>query len=297
MEWMQVKSEGCKRNIHNRISIFRVCIILIAILAFSGYSIASSSEIIFSFGLVADIHYAERPDEPDRPRYYQTTLDNLREAVEIFNTNDLDFVVSLGDSITESRNKETTLTWLRRMDAELSKFEGDIHYVIGNHDIVDITRNEFIENTSGAVKQANYFFDKDGYRFIVIDANWEPRWTVHDAVVMWLEEILYEAKDKGYQAVVFVHQPLDNRVLPVHGVKNADQVRTIFEEVGNVFAVFQGHIHAGGYWYVNDVHYMGIQAMVNFPFPVFAIVHVLEDGSFEVDGYFDGEPLWSFPLL
>ncbi len=260
-------------------------IVLISLFAivFSSYSVADETDVIVSFGLMADIHYSDRPDEPDRVRYFRTSLQNVKEAVEIFNEVGVDFIVSLGDSVQESADKFSTIDDLRRLDKELSKFNGDLHYVIGNHDLVRLTREDFLENTSGAVNHANYFFDKEGYRFIVLDANWPPNYTIHETVVLWLEERLVEAKEKDHQAIIFVHQGLDNRDHD-HVIKNAVEVREVFKRVGNVFAVFQGHTHPGGYWNVDGVHYLGIQALINYPFPTFAIATIYEDGV-DIEGY------------
>ncbi len=262
-------------------------ILLVGLVILGSLSVeASEDEVIFSFGLVADIHYADWPDVPERPRYYTTSLESAKSAVETFNQEGVDFIVGLGDLIHESGSRATTMKWLRRLDAELSKFEGDLHYVIGNHDLVDLTREDFLASTSGAVNSANYYFDKEGFRFIVLDANYSPQWTIHKAIVEWMEDTLYEAKRLGLKAILFVHQGLDNRNdgTHVHLIQNVEEVRGIFERVGNVFAIFQGHTHAGGAWYINGIYYTGIQAMVNHPEPTFVIARVYEDGI-DLEGY------------
>ncbi len=297
--------------------------LLITLLFFSSvHGVENDPEVMFSFGLIADIHYADRPDEPEVPRYFRTSLDNVRGAVEIFNDKGVDFIVSLGDSIQESKDKDITISHLRRLDEELNKFKGALHYVIGNHDLVDLSREEFLYNTSGEGDSANYFFDvvpdhtgviirrnwnlfehiyfplarpDEGYRFIVLDANLTPKYTIHHAIVDWLEETLLEAKALGLKAVIFIHQRLDTSGHR-HVIQNADVVREVFERVGNLFAVFQGHTHGGNYEHTDGVHYMGIQAMLNFPLPRFAIARVINDGSIIIDSYLDGSTLWSYRL-
>ncbi len=230
---------------------FKLHIVLVLtfllILSFSGvgYGGADESEIIFSFGLIADIHYGDLPDIPERPRFFRTSLDNVREAVEVFNDEGVDFIVLLGDNIQESGDKETTISFLRTLDDELTKFNGELHYVIGNHDLRDLSRIEFIHNTSGAVDLNYYHFDKKGYRFVILDANYSPHPTVNQSQLNWLEETLEEAKTLDLTVIAFIHQCLDDRG-GSSNVNNAEEVREIFESAGNVFASFQGHAHGQG---------------------------------------------------
>ncbi len=266
-------------------------LIFLMVIGFSSqiYSAQGEPKPIFSFGLMADIHYNSHLPHT-HVRYFQYSYKNVIEAVEIMNEKDVNFLVSLGDTITESADRERTIPDLLTIDSALSSFKGDLHYVMGNHDLARLMRQDFLDNTSGVVSEPNYFFDMEGYRFIVLDANWQPRWSIHREVVQWLEEILIEANEKGFEAIVFVHQGLDNRVHD-HVIQNAEDVRQIFNRVGNVFAVFQGHTHAGGYWNIDGVHYLGIQAMVNDPFATFAIATVYEDGI-DIDGYGSARHAW-----
>ncbi len=75
---------------------FNIPVIILALIMFVSTSIASaSSDVIFSFGLMTDIHYNDIPELPERPRYFRTSLINAEKAVEIFNTEGVDFIVSL----------------------------------------------------------------------------------------------------------------------------------------------------------------------------------------------------------
>ena len=48
-------------------------------------------------------------------------------------------------------------------------------------------------------------------------------------------------------------------------MKNAQQVRSILEKSGNVLAVFQGHLHSGGYRRIGGIDYYTLRAMVEQP--------------------------------
>ena len=50
-----------------------------------------------SFGLITDLHYADKP--PAGSRHYRDTPDKLAKAAERFANDKLDFVVELGDFI------------------------------------------------------------------------------------------------------------------------------------------------------------------------------------------------------
>ena len=59
---------------------------------------------------------------------------------------------------------------------------------------------------------------------------------------------------------MFAHQRLDvgNR----YGVRNANEVRGVFEESGNVLAVLQGHSHKNDHNEIAGIHYCTMVAMV-----------------------------------
>lgn len=54
---------------------------------------------LFSFGIVADPQYADADPRPDMGRFYAESPKKLAEAIDVFNREDLAFVVTLGDII------------------------------------------------------------------------------------------------------------------------------------------------------------------------------------------------------
>jgi alkaline phosphatase len=71
-------------------------------------------------------------------------------------------------------------------------------------------------------------------------------------------------------------------------VKNAAEVRRLFEASGRVRAVFQGHHHAGGYRQINGIHYCTLQAMVEGPGQdnnAFAIVEAWPGPEIRLTGF------------
>ncbi len=256
-----------------------------------------------SFGLVADTHSGDF-DDTDRPRYFRSSLGNLEETVQLFNQRNLNFAVHLGDVIQESHNRVTSIAWLSEMDEVFKEFAGPIHYVAGNHDFGDLSKSDFLAATSGTFKAHHYFFDRAGYRFIVLDANHRQdgvaydrgnfTWTdtfIPQAQLIWLEKTLAQAAAVNRPAIVFVHQTLDE-TSENHMIKNAAEVRSLFESQGNVTAVFYGHRHAGGYFNINGIHYVGLVATVNGPDKAAGIVKIPGNGTIEIEGIGERQPDW-----
>jgi len=246
-----------------------------------------------SFGLVTDLHYADKP--PWKTRYYRDSDEKLRECVETFNAGSLDFIVELGDFI-DGGEKEAEIEYLRAIDGIFREFRGPRHYVLGNHDMASLSKDEFM--AACGARRAYYSFDSSGWHFVILDANFNEDgspydsgnfdWTetyIPEAEQRWLAEDLAGAE--GRKTIVFIHQILNDETDP-HGVKNAPEVRRILEEAGNVPAVFQGHMHSGGYAEVNGIHYLTLRAAVEGPgveSNAWAIARLFPGGRLEVEGF------------
>jgi len=246
-----------------------------------------------SFGLVADLHYAEK--ETWNTRVYRDSDDKLRECTAAFNALEPAFIVELGD-IVDKADRETELRYLETINSIFMEFNGERHYVIGNHDVATFSKSEFL-SACGAVN--NYYsFDRNGCHFIVLDANynrdgsdynagnfdWEETY-VPAPQMEWLANDLKETHDA--RVIVFIHQNLHNETDP-HGVKNAPEVRRILEDAGTVMAVFQGHMHSGGYADINGIHYITLRAAVEgsgLDNNAYAMVYVHRSGLIRMEGY------------
>jgi alkaline phosphatase len=240
------------------------------------------------FGLLADLHYAV--SKPMINRYYEQSVDKVKEAVKIFNQQDLDFVIELGDlkDQGEGAERNQTLAFLNTIEGELRKFSGPVYHVLGNHDMDSISKKDFLlhtENPGAAKDRAYYSFTAKGFKCIVLDANFNEDgsdydrgnfdWTVGiipRSQAQWLEQELAGP----YPAFVFVHQMLDffSGIDKDFCVKNAPEIVEILEKSGRVLAVFQGHHHQGHYSFRRGIHYYTLKGMIEGPFP--------ENNSFSV---------------
>ena len=217
-------------------------------------------------GLVTDVHYADR--EMRINRFYRESRAKLRESIDRFNRFRTDFVVELGDLIDAADWLEEEIGHLETIEREFRRFEGERHYVLGNHCVHSLTKEEFLEHSGAAA--TFYSFDRGPFHFVVLDACYREdgvaygrgnfHWTdteIPPAQREWLEADLGAT---GKPAVVFVHQRLDveNR----YGVASAPRVREILEASGRVAAVFQGHSHENDYREIGGIPYCTLRAMV-----------------------------------
>ncbi|MFQ5631334.1 MAG: metallophosphoesterase [bacterium] len=226
---------------------------------------------VFSFGLVADVHYADKTMRINR--YYRESIAKLEQCVETFSHNRLPFAVHLGDFVDSAEDKQTELGYLATIRQTFSAFKGPKHFVMGNHDLFAFSKEEYLKNCNAPTDTGYYAFDEAGFHFVVLDANFMKsgeaydsgnyKWTdtnINPPQIEWLAQDLRNAASK--KTIVFVHQNLFGEDTP-YGVKNAPAVREILEKAGNVLTVFQGHYHKGGHRKINGIHYLTHKALVD----------------------------------
>ena len=73
----------------------------------------------------------------------------------------LPFVVSLGDFIDSASQQppENEIEDLKTIARTFAAFKGDIHHVIGNHDVIILTKEEFLAECGSKTPQRYYSFD------------------------------------------------------------------------------------------------------------------------------------------
>lgn len=227
---------------------------------------AEASKPALRVGLVTDLHYAEKP--PAGTRHYRETLAKLDEAAGKFAKVKPDVLVELGDFIDAAASVDVERRYLKTVNARFSKICKDRHYVLGNHCVDTLTKEEFL---GGVEKEESYYsFDRQGFHFVVLDSCFRSdgkpyqrrnfKWTdanIPASELNWLQADL--AKNQK-PVMVFAHQRLD--VSNNHGVKNNSAVRKLLEASGNVLAVFQGHSHQNDLKDIRGIHYCTMKAMI-----------------------------------
>ncbi|MFO7726086.1 MAG: metallophosphoesterase [Oceanipulchritudo sp.] len=253
----------------------------------------------FRFGMLTDLHYAER--DPWTTRFYRQSLEKMRSCVRFMNTQELEFLVELGDLKDESTepSEAETLTFLRDIEAAFAGFSGPRYHVLGNHDIDSISKDQFqenVQNTGISRERTWYSFNRGGLHFVTLDANFRKDGIPYDrGNFSWrdpnipsseLEWLRRDLEENTLPTIVFCHQLLTDA--SPHCVINAAEVRSILESSGNVLAAFHGHKHEGDYAFINGIHYYTLEAVVEGSGPensAYAVVEVLRDHSLVVTGY------------
>lgn len=255
---------------------------------------------LITLGLFTDPHYAQLVYGD---RYCLDSLEKLRECIDTFNTRKLDLTVNLGDSIDKSDEKEIESGYLAEVREVYVGFRGARHYVLGNHDIATLTKEEFLQQCGTDYPTSYYSFDHRGVHCIILDSNyhadgthfaagnfdWDDAW-ISDIQLSWLRDDLEAAQ--GRHTIVFCHGNLDDRLwnetLDPHVVRNAGAVRAVLERTGTIKAVVQGHYHHGMHSVINGIPYIGLRAMVvgsGLDQNAYAILSLYENGTIVIEGF------------
>lgn len=246
----------------------------------------------FQAGLMTDLHYADK--EPTKTRFFREALAKLDEAVAVMNQKQPAFVVELGDFIDQADSVELETEWLQRMESHYAALTMPRHYVLGNHCVGTLSKEEFAVNTKAA--GGHCAFEQNGVTFLILDSCFREDGTPYQrknfhwqdanlpaAEMDWLDSALAKA---GGPVIVFAHQRLD--LGKAHAVRNAAEIRAKLEKSGKVLAVFQGHSHKNDYQHINGIHYTTLVAMVEgsgMQNSGYALLDILPDSSLRLTGF------------
>jgi len=257
---------------------------------------AQSAAPLLKIGLIADVHYADA--DTRGTRYYRESLGKMREAAETLNREKVDLAVELGDLIDTPSPPDARAEagFLGAIAAEFRKIGREQHYVLGNHCVSALTKEQFL--AACGQKKSYYSFDRNGIHLVILDACFRAdgtpyaagnfKWTDSDiprAERDWLEADL---KATPHPTLVFVHQRLDLPPGHAYAVATAPAVRAVLEKSGKVLAVFQGHSHKNQYREINGIPYCVLAAMVEGggrENSGYSSLSVFADGSLELTGF------------
>ncbi len=252
----------------------------------------AAAQPLLRAGLMTDLHYADK--EPTRTRFYREALEKLDEAVAHFNRQQPALVIELGDFIDQADSVEKETEWLQTMERHYARLSMPRHYVLGNHCVGTLTKQEFARNTQAPGGHA--VVEQNGVTFLILDAcfredgtpyqrknfHWQDA-NLPQGELSWLESAL--AKAAG-PVIVMAHQRLD--LDKAHAVRNAAAVRALLEKSGKVLAVFQGHSHKNDYQQIAGIHYVTLVAMIEGTGPEnngYSILEVMADQSLRIAGF------------
>lgn len=221
-------------------------------------------------GLFTDCHYchAEYIGETRRPIL---SLNKIRDAMEVFASNNVDMVFCLGDITdhNEGSTKEEIISCFKEAIWTMDFYKIPFYLIPGNHDYLVMTAED-IERETG-LKIPPYTVETQTYNFIALDANYRSNMARFDkAGVEWtdsnlpphqVEYLKSELEKSTKPCIILVHENLDPSVDKMHIIKNADQIREIIKSSGKVSLVIQGHYHKGNENVVDNIPYITIPAM------------------------------------
>ncbi|XP_054591896.2 manganese-dependent ADP-ribose/CDP-alcohol diphosphatase [Nothobranchius furzeri] len=147
---------------------------------------------LFTFGVIADVQYADVDDgynySRTRKRYYRSSLELLRKAQKRWSESAAkpEFILQLGDIIdglNQSRGaSELALNTVLR---EFGSSPGEVHHVWGNHEFYNFSRSALLSSRLNSSSLADcsptgtparpdiyayQFCPFPGFRFVVMDA-------------------------------------------------------------------------------------------------------------------------------
>ena len=240
------------------------------------------------FGIFADLH-VDIIHDPQR---------RLEEFLEICRSEDVDFIIHLGDfCYPESRhvvckpenrpvnieNALRTKTYANKdaIIALFRDFEKPGYHVLGNHDC-DMCSKEEVLRYYGVDYGPYYSFDKGGFHFVVLDPHyylWNGEYisfrngNYFDACnqpvpalpylppeqLRWLEEDLAKTP---YPTVLFSHQRLTEDDC---SIRNAAALRTVLKNAPKgVLLAINGHEHMDNVSKTDRTWFLNLNSMSNY---------------------------------
>ncbi len=215
-----------------------------------------------TIGLITDVHH--RIYDHNECHRVRTFIDHSRERKP-------DFILQNGDWTLTKGYKELRREW--------DRFEGPSHHVMGNHDMDDASKAQFMK--AFGMPAPYYAFTQGGFRFIILDrnnfrdkkgvivpydhSNWYAgkyagkNVSIADPAQMrWLAGELAKA---DRPVVIFTHQT----VMVGTSQGNADEIISLIDahnQTGGhkVVAVLSGHDHKELAGSKNGVHYIGFNS-------------------------------------
>jgi hypothetical protein len=246
----------------------------------------SQGQPVFSFGVMADIQYADQPTAIGR--YYRDSIAKLQSCESMLRGEKTSFVVQLGDFV------DVGLENFNRLLPVFQQIPPPRYSVLGNHDVYGIPREVLLKGLE--MPGAYYAFSVRGWRFLVLDGMQEsvhggwpesaPRFlagrdtlaalekehavnakiwngAVGEEQRKWLLQNLAEAAERQERVIVFCHLPvLAESCRPEHLLWDHAQVLGILESSSSMAAYMNGHDHKGGYAEHKGIHYLTFPAMV-----------------------------------
>ncbi|XP_044838985.1 manganese-dependent ADP-ribose/CDP-alcohol diphosphatase isoform X3 [Mauremys mutica] len=280
-------------------------------------SLTGNSELFFSFGVIADIQYADLEDGYNfwgsRRRYYRHSLNLLQSAIDEWNKEDsqLEFVLQLGDIIDGfNAQHKTSESALRRVMNKFKKLRIPIHHTWGNHELYNFTRDYLTQSelnsksledqiflgsaangqdSPGATAEEHYyayhFSPVPKFRFILLDA-YDLSILGRDKSTQKYQDSLKLLKEKNPNENLNSPTGLaEPQFVEFNGGFSKAQLDWFnevltFSDTNQEKVVVVRHLHDGGYYLdSHGVHHLTLEGIVETPpeSHAFGTIHVYDD--------------------
>jgi hypothetical protein len=237
---------------------------------------------LFSFGVIADIQYADKKIKGRRD--YRVSIPRLQKCVNDLNQRDLAFTIQLGDIIDGNETREQTLADLDAVFEEFDKLTMPKYHVVGNHCI-----KAGKATLAKKLQLKSFYYDftvpeAKGWRFVVLDGNDAGSGVLGKKQLAWFKEKLAKSRAANEKVIVFNHFALLKKAAKSYRMKKPKPVLKAIENSGCVVAYFAGHDHNGGYTCKDGLHHVTLKAMLTQLPNAYAIIDVYPDKLEEI-GY------------
>lgn len=250
---------------------------------------------MLKFLSVADLHCA---NAVGMPRRHEESFSKLEAALP--HAAGCDFVIDMGDTADVFKDCMTHAEIASTLEGIFKQAGLPVFRVLGNHDMsspkADAMRLYGLDSRYYAFYMRDFLcvvldgnVDDPGEPMTRRGVNWKNA-MVDGEQLAWLEETL---RVSPLPVLVFCHELFamsEEEDSPLM-LRNAPELRRLFEESGKVRAVFSGHHHDGDFAAVNGIPYFTLAAMCGEG-TAFALV-TADRGAVSVEG-FGRQPSLSF---
>ncbi len=249
-------------------------------------------------GFFADPHYCHAKTLNNGRRFPLRSYERLKEALDVFKIAKCEAIISLGDLIDHTPEKdrilptdhEEALFCLSEVVDLLHETGLPVYYVPGNHDYLDLSFDDFAKITGAA--PLPFVLETDLHRLVFLDGNfredrrrfdiagveWTDAWLTDDQISL-IQQELSKTRPSDKPVILIVHENLDPWIREDHQLKNASLIRQMLvkykddlkqqhskedsELSGSMITplVIQGHYHPGADNTVDGIHYLTLPAM------------------------------------
>jgi predicted phosphodiesterase len=185
--------------------------------------------------------------------------------------------------LMENRQKVHT-GWIQdRYSMKNGKIPGTYTVTIGNWRFIVLNGDDLSYFAPQDKEQTDERNDMVGQQYMELKANGMP-WNggIGRKQMLWLDEQLKAGGAEGKNVIILCHFPLFGK--ENHILFNSREVFALISSYPCVKAWFNGHYHAGAYFYKDGIHLVNFKGMVDTKKNTFAVVTLTTDSIF-IKGY------------